>query len=1306
MKKIPILLAIATLFLFPSISTAKQISFLVIDVNSYLVSKAIKGIQIPDNIHIKFFTYHDITRDSSAREFIGASEVIVVDVMMSELSKYLIDNVDIGEKRVYALRGSRDDEGLKRKGFIFDPDISEYFSNLSVSNIRNLIYRVAHKEFDPSLTFKPVERLPVPGIYHTGAEKVFTGYEEYLKWYKSGHQYMEGRPWIGVMLFSSSLIDGQVETVDYLIKRLEHGGFNVVAAYGRDLEVLTSLLMDKNGRPGVDLVLAFSLKFYSAMNHEMRSALIKLDVPIFDAINLYSNTVDEWRNDPIGIPPMDVVWTIANPEISGLIEPTPLTGKVKFQDPDTGRGLFVHKPVKENIDQFILRLKMWVQLKNRDNRKKRIAILYYNHSQGKQNVGASYLNVFRSLELILGRMKNKGYRVKMDKRISEDAIKELVLRYGRNIGSWAPGVLDRMLKERKVIRLPVSTYDKWFEKLPEDFRKNVIKQWGKAKDSSIMTKKGEFIIPAVILDNVLLMPEPSRGWGDSPMKLYHDPTLYPHHQYIAAYLWLKLGFHADAMIHLGTHATHEWLPGKQAGLSPSCPPEVLITDIPNIYPYIVDDVGEGIQAKRRGRGVIIDHLTPAVKEGGLYHEYSRLYDMISGYNRAVSLGSRTASGKLKKIEDLVTKLGIHKDLGITEYGEDTLDEIEHYLLELRENLMPYGLHTFGISPDGEALEDTIKAIVKRNSQAGEEDVKNGLLTSGAREIDHLIKGLEGGYIPAGEGNDPIRNVGAIPTGKNFFGFNPDKIPSPAAWDLGRQAAEQIIQKSLKEKGRYPEKVAIVLWATETIRNEGINESTILFLMGLRPKWDKSGRVTGTEVISGKKLGRPRIDVLINPSGLYRDLFPNMILFLDRAVQKAAVLTDIENLILKHNARIKDRLLKSGMDEERADILSKIRIFTERPGSYGTGVAEMTGNSGFWESDDEIVKVYENRVGYAFGLGKWGEDAKETLRENLKEVDVAVHSISSNIYGTMDNDDMFQYLGGLSLAVKKESGQTPDTLITMQRIPDQIGVEDVARTIGRELRTRYLNPEWIEGMKKEKYAGAREMSKFVEYMWGWQVTTPKAIDRAKWEQTYEVYVEDKYGMDLKEFFNGENPWAYQSITARMLEAVRKAYWQADDKIKRKLSVEYAINVVEKGVACCDHTCNNPFLNQMVVNIISLPGVMSPEMVERFKLAIEQAMGKALAEQVKARKELQKKLTEGFTGKKLSGEQKKSSPSSKKEISKEGMEPEMVEGYKMEEVKAKDETTDLTSSGVQWFASLFVLLIIGLFVYGVKRRAKPR
>ncbi|MBL0699443.1 MAG: cobaltochelatase subunit CobN, partial [Desulfosarcina sp.] len=796
--------------------------------------------------------------------------------------------------------------------------------------------------------------------------------------------------------FSSSLMTGQVDAVNYTIKKFEQAGFNVTACFGRDADILTRFLLDQNRKARVDILLSFSLKFNSSLNEKLKTAIQDLDIPIINGINLYSLTIDKWRTDPLGIPPMDVVWTMGVPEISGAIEPTPLIGKLELIDQNTGKTFFLHKPITENFDRLLPRLKNWVRLQRKNNAQKKVAILYYNHSQGKQNVGASYLNVFSSIKLILKRMKDEGYKVTSDKILSENGIRDMILKTGRNIGSWAPGELDRMLQEGKIIRIPVATYKKWFAELPQDFQNNVIKQWGRVDQSEIMIKDNRFILPAVMLGNLVLLAEPARGWSDDPMKLYHDPTLFPHHQYIAVYLWLQKVFQADAMVHLGTHATYEWLPGKQAGLSPSCPPEVMITDIPNIYPYIVDDVGEGIQAKRRGRGVIIDHLTPSLKKGGLYHEYSKLYELINNYNRAVAINAATAPVTLDKIEELAIQLGIDQDLNLelANIDSDALEKIEHYLLELKENLMPYGMHTFGLPPSGNALADTAACIAGSNENLDQKKIRQSLEKSGPLEIDRFIKALNGAFVPAGEGNDPVRNPLAIPTGKNFFGFSPAKVPSESAWELGKKAAEAIIFKSLQEKNRYPQKVAVILWATETIRNEGVNESTILYLLGLEPVWDKSGRIKGTKVIPGKKLNRPRIDVLINPSGLYRDLFPSKLIFLDQAVQKASALTDIENLVKKHNIEIKNRLLESGMNQKDADTLSRIRIFTEKPGSYGNGVAELTSASGFWESDEEIVKVFEKRSGFAFGMGKWGQDAQNAFKENLKAVDVAIHSRSS------------------------------------------------------------------------------------------------------------------------------------------------------------------------------------------------------------------------------------------------------------------------------------------------------------------------
>ncbi|HET98396.1 MAG TPA: cobaltochelatase subunit CobN [Desulfurivibrio alkaliphilus] len=1295
MKK---LLIICMLLLLPASALAHEIAVLVIDNNSYLTNLAVGGMVADLKKRIKVVSAGELEPGGEPlRKEIEAARVIVVDVMGRDLEEYLTAEIDLSGKTIYALRGSHDDAALKKKGFIFDTEVADYFRHLSRQNIENMLRLVIHRHFDPAVSFAPLQPRLGLGLYHPEAPDLFSDVATFLRWQATRPGHDPQKPRLGLLFYSSFLTPGQQEPIDYLVKRLEEAGFNVLPCFGNDQQAIESFLLDDKDKARVDLLLAFSLKFYSALTPKLAEDLRKLDVPIISAISLYKDTVDEWRQSPVGIGPQEVAWTMASPEISGLIEPTVLMAKEKVVDATSGKSWYLGQPVTENIERLIPRLKGWINLQGKANRDKKIAILFYNHHQGKQNVGASYLNVFASLEEIFKGLAREGYTTGQPP--SEKEVKDLVLNGARNVGTWAPGELDAMVGAGDLVLLDPAEYEQWFAELPRAFRDGVIDQWGKPGDFQMMMHQGRIVIPLVRRGNMVMMPEPARGWSDDPMKLYHDTTLYPHHQYIAAYLWLQKKFGADAMIHLGTHATYEWTPGKQAGLSPSCPPEVLITDIPNMYPYIVDDVGEAIQAKRRGRGVMLSHLTPMLRQSGLYKEYGRLAELAGEIERAEARGSVTAREKIKELRALADQTGILADLAGNSAQEIPDTElagiIGHYMEEVKEEMIPYGMHTFGRSKESDEIDEMAKAVVTWNPDEKEHQAAERLRSSASLEMNNLLRGLSGRFVEPGEGNDPLRNPGAIPTGRNLYGFNPAKLPSPAAWELGTKAADAIIANHLEKHGKYPNKVAVVLWAVETLRNEGLNESTILWLMGVRPKWLPSGRVTGLEVVPGKELGRPRIDVLINASGLYRDLFPDKMQFLDEAVRLAILQTDIENLVAAGSRRIKTKLVADGMDEHEAEELSRLRIFSETPGSYGNGVSEMTGASGLWTDEREVVDVYEKRMGFAFGGGHWGKEARALFKEQLAATDVAVHSRSSNLYGLMDNDDMFQYLGGLAMAVRHESGQAPETLITNQQKAGRVTVEDMAATLGRELRSRYLNPKWIEGMKKEDYAGAREMSNFVEYFWGWQVTTPDKVTAAQWQQIHEVYVEDKYGQELKEFFNRANPWAYQSITARMLEAVRKEYWQADEAVQKKLAVEYAVNVVEKGVACCDHTCNNPLLNQMVVAIISLPGVLSPELVEQFKLAIEQAAQKSLAEQVVERQALQQQLTAPSSEQAgAKGEKPRDSGAAKAEQAE-------VEGYKMEKMENADDSTKVSSSGIEWLAGLVVLAIIALAALGMRR-----
>ena len=1295
--------ALACLLLLFSTAIAGKVSILEVDINSYQVHQALQQLDLPPSVQTRFFTLEDLQRDSSAKPFIADSAVIFVNVMMPQLADFMVTENLMKGRVVYALNPAGDPEALAEKGFRFDRQVMAYYHNQTIANMVSMVRMAVQRHIDPSITFNALEKLPELCIHHPDAPESFHEPAAFQRWYSGRPGYNAENPRVGIMFYGTTLKEGQVEAADALVRQLEAAGFNVLPCFGPLQQVLARYLKPTAGTSPVDMVLAFTIKFSSAINDNIRRALSDLNVPIFNVIRPYAETISVWRRSQVGLGPMETVWAVAIPEFSGAIEPTVLIGKKELVDPRTGRRLFVYETIPETVDLLIARMQKLAALQRKSNADKKVAIIYYNHSQGKQNIGAAYLNVFRTLQEILKRMQKEGYTIRHADKLTEDGIKKLVLTSGRNIGSWAPGELEAMLAAGEAEQVSLKAYKVWFDRLPEAFKKSVVAQWGPPEACTIMTRDGRMVFPMVKLGNLVLLPEPARGWSDDPMKLYHDTTLFPHHQYIAAYLWLSEKFKADAMVHLGTHATYEWLPGKQAGLLPSDPPEIMTGSIPNIYPYIVDDVGEGIASKRRGRGVILDHLTPPMREADLYSEYSQLHGLFHKYETAAANGSETASEYRQQILKLVEQTGIANDLKITEMNDAAMEKIHLYLHEIDTNSLPYGLHTYGKAYCPEATEETVRLIMNQNPQADETRVRRNLNGSAGREMDNLIRALAGEYVPAGEGNDPLRNLAAIPTGRNFYGFSPAKVPSKAAWEIGKRAAEQMIAEKMKKEGKYPDKVGVVLWATETTRNEGVHESTILYLMGVEPVWDATERVTDSRIIPGRRLGRPRIDVLINPSGLYRDMFPDKLIFLDEAVQKAMAQTDIENFLKKNNTLIKEALMASGMSAEAAETQSRFRIFTEKPGSYGNGIEEMVHASGLWESDEAISNVYLNRTQFAVGQGKWAVPVKTAFTENLRGVDITVHSRSSNVIGIIDTDDFFMYLGGMSLAVKNIKGTAPDTMVSMHRKKDEIMVEDVAKTIGREMRTRYLNPQWIEGMKQDNYAGARQMADFAENLWGWQVTVRDAVDAAKWEQVFDVYVQDKYNMDLKAFFNKENPWAYQSMTARMLEVVRKGYWPADEATTRTLAAEYALNVVEKGVACCDHTCNNPLLNQMVVNIISLPGVLSPEMVTQFKLAIEKMAAKSLPDQVVERKDLLNALVAGNGRQEPNARQQNTRDASADRSRDTGSrDSKTVEGYKMEAVQSQDDTTHLSTSGIQWAASVFVLLIIGLFVWGGRRR----
>ncbi|MFZ2071897.1 MAG: cobaltochelatase subunit CobN [Halobacteriota archaeon] len=1140
-------------------------------------------------------------------------------------------------------------------------NITEYWDYGGEENMKRLIIFLGVKFCGISMEVLPPAPIPLYGIYHPDAPRVFENVSKYLDWYNTSGKYNDSKPMIGIHSYEVPEY-GTVPVVDSLIRMIEDKGSNVIFATYTYKDQNSSKYFIQDNESVVDVAVTLtSFRLHYGDEERGIEYLRGLNVTPLKGISSYYSSPEEWENST-GLSPMEIAWQVALPELDGLTEFIFVSGKRT----DPVSGLNINDPIDYQVDWITARAISWAKLHRMSNSEKKIAIIYYNHGGGKDNLGASYLDITPSLKNLLDAMKESGYEIEGEVP-EEKELLDLMIHQGRNIGTWAPDELQNMVENESVVLIPAEKYASWFDALPGNKQDEVIEKWGEPPGEIMVYENatGKYlVIPWLTFGNVLLAPQPTRGWLQDQTILYHDKELAPHHQYIAFYFWLKKEYGADAIVHFGTHGTQEWLPGKETALSVrECWPAILIQDLPVVYPYIMDNVGEGTQAKRRGNAVIVDHLTPPIVASGLYGDFSLLHEKIHAY---LSANESLKAEYRKTITGLYENLSLSEDLGVsveelramndTAFEKFINGELHLHLHELADEFIPYGLHILGsppvdwklismvksmlgdefadhiaeVYPDPHELSPahencTVMEVLLREvifNGSSPEDAEEKVPGYGNRssnvtadlntakvyaenltrctiEVPRILDGLSGKYVPPKVGNDPIRNPDALPTGNNFYSFDSRLIPTKEAWEVGKLVADELLDRYVEEHGEYPRKAAFVLWAVETMRHQGIMESQILYLMGVKPVWDSRGRVEDVELIPCSELGRPRFDVLMTPSGLYRDTFPGKIKLLDKAVRLAYTADDTEcpNYVRENSDAIYDWLIEQGYSEEEARSISMARIFSEAPGTYGTGLPNAIAASDTWMNETKLANLYISRMGYVYGEDDWGVPNVDLFRPNLADVEVAVHSDSSNLYGVLDNDDFFQYLGGLALAVRSITGETPDLYVTNLRDPHNPKTETLKSYLRRELNARYFNPKWLEGMMEHDYAGAREMMKFIENLWGWDVVTPDLITQGMWNQIYDVYIQDKYNLGLKDFFDSNSPYAEQSITARMLEAIRKGYWNPSDAVKTTLTETYQKSVEEYGVTCCHHTCANLLLQEYMQGILSVPKEPSTEAYHR-------------------------------------------------------------------------------------------------------------
>ena len=1056
---------------------------------------------------------------------------------------------------------------------------------------------------------------PQVGIYHPESGDVFTDFKSYRLWWLASKGLSEPPPAVGITFFSTWLRGHDLAVIDAMVRNVEVSGLMPVAVFGYPIDRLTPLLQ-QDGRFQAELVVSLSSALSSPKDAGVYASW---GVPVLNGM-VTRESEEQWRANPKGLPAERIAAQLSFPERNGIVSAT-LLATTETQ----ANGLKTTQPVAAGITAVTESVKRIIALRTRPNAEKRVALIYYDNPAGKGNIGASYLQVFPSLRNILAGLAAEGYRIP-EPLPDEAELRRLIEANGRNVELWAQGEKQRMATVETMVRWPVAAYREYYNELPAQFRATVEETWGPPESSELMTADCPagrcLLLPVQKQGNVLLAPQPLRTTFDQASDPRHEKVTPPPHQYIAFYLWLRREWKADAVVHVGRHGTLEWLPGKQTALAPEDAPAVLLGDLPNLNIYVMDGGGEAIQAKRRSQATLISHLTPMIWRAGGRADLEKLHQSFHELmDRGDSLSPALAAEYERVTRAEVKRLGLDRQLNLDLTGDfkRMAPALHSFLHDIEDAPVPAGLPVFGQAPDEARLKDAISAFLfAAYPRAMHDDVEllipqwsdaflagrgidragltpeiaavlgpastalpawiQALRDSGPAEMHGLLTALRGAYLPSRLLGDPLRKREALPTGANLHAVDSARIPTEAAWRVGQQMADELIRTYRSAHGKPPKRVSQVLWYGETERHQGAMESMAMALLGVRPVWNPQGIVDDLKLISREDLERDRVDVVFTVSGNYRDGFPDKLQLLDRAVRLAATASD--GVVAGYDREVAATLQADGIPESDAKSQSQVRIFSAKPGAYGVGVQFLVEKSGGGDSSTGISSLYTANMGFGYSGTGWGTPSGQALRANLRSIDAVQFSRSSNLYGSLDNDDSYQYVGGLRTAVQQISGQAPEVYLHNLRRSDGQKMVPLRAWLAVELQSRQFNPKWLREMKNSGYAGAREMSKEIEHLYGFQKTAPEHLDSRTWQTVLDVYVKDKYALGLKRFFAAENPHARQTVLARLLEVDRQGIQHFSGADRKMLMAEYARSVTRDGAACNAQVCGNVTLRRHV------------------------------------------------------------------------------------------------------------------------------
>jgi len=1065
-----------------------------------------------------------------------------------------------------------------------------YWKYGGAENVKNLIAFMA-TNYDGLRLPKPPLPITSPdfGLYNFTDDSIHSSPIQY----KEATNYDKEKPTIGLLFyggihFQQSLIPAKA-AAQYLTKECGCNVIGVFADVGFNLNAIQEYLMEE-GRACVNGVMYFQwfqlTSFTENEAAESERLLQKLGVPIFDACPMFGREIDDWLESPEGMSPIEAMATVILPELDGMIEPIPSAG-LRNEFSDVTNGMIKKVTAIENrIQRAAQRAANWAMLQMLANQNKRVALVIYDYPKGEESLAnAAYLDTFESLRQILLQLQKSGYQVS-DIPEKDQFPAEFISRGLVNEATW--GGEDSAVAAGA--SMDSTLYRNWSESL-HDFHE-VMESWGSAP-GDYMTHAGQFLIPHRQYGNILVGIQPGRGTHSDPDKLTHDKTLPPNHQYVAYYRWLEEEWKPDAIVHVGTHGTLEFLKGKEIGMSQQCWPEQLIGKTPHLYLYHVVNASEATIAKRRSLGVLINYNSPSFTTSELYEDWSLLDDDIQEMMEARVMDPGRAERLEQHILEKAAELGIQCD---------SVEDVQEELTLMRRSIIPKGLHIFGekisdedaisfgvfltrqqrgeIRPlpellakkrgiEGAELQASVDSIDQECRQLVEaaflenrypEDhdiatavryaVEKARMVQSDLEMESLLSGLNGRFIRPGIGGDPIRNPETLPTGRNSFQFDPRLVPSPEACRRGQEIAENTLSQYQEIHREYPNSVAVILWGFETTKTRGETVGQVLAYLGVRIVEGSNPWHRKLELIPVEELGRPRIDCHVQICGFFRDMYPNVREMIDRAFALVADADESadQNFIRVNTDKARESLAET-LEGEALERVARGRIFGPRPGEYGTRTTGLIESSN-WESEEEIVEMFTASMNHLYTDQAHGERHDQVYKQRLNNVQVVSQVRDCHEYEVADLDHYYEFFGGLSRSVESVTGKSPEMMIS-DTSKEKIRTEGVGQALNRGVRTRLLNPKFIDELLNHDFHGAQKLTERVENLIGFAATT-HAVDQQIWSDVTSRYFEDE---EMFRRMMENNRFATEAMNKRLLEAHQRGYWDASDEELELLRKRY-------------------------------------------------------------------------------------------------------------------------------------------------------